>query len=103
MERSLGEDLGEGGAVVAVAVDRVGDAEVQRHGERHGFGEAQGLVPELDVRLEQVLLAALLHECHRVHVRARIVYLYAAGWLVSSVSRLLALGTLYSVLLDEVL
>ena len=71
MERSLSEDLGEGGAA-AVVVDRVGDA------EDHRFGEAQGQVPELDVSLEQVL-AALLHECHRVHVSMSRIYTLLAG------------------------
>jgi hypothetical protein len=73
VEPSLREDLEKGGAA-AVVVDGVWDAEVQRHGERERFGEAQGMVQELVVSLEHVLVlaTALLHECHRIRACQRI-------------------------------
>lgn len=50
----VGEYLGEGGGT-AVAVDGVGDAGVEGDGERHGLDVAEGVVPELELRLEQLL------------------------------------------------
>ena len=56
------EYLGEGGGAAAAVADGVGDAEVQGNRKRHRLHEAEGLVPELDLGLEQGL--ALLAERH---------------------------------------
>jgi hypothetical protein len=74
VERGLGGYLGERGGA-AVAVDGVGDAELQRRLERHGLDERERAVPELELSVEQRLLivvAALLHDgTHGVLVSVR--------------------------------
>ena len=59
VERGLGGYLGESGSA-AMAMDGVGDAELQRGLERHGLDEGECAVPELELSVEQALLIGAL-------------------------------------------
>lgn len=63
VDPDLGEYLGKGGSAPE-AVDGVGDAEVHGDGQRDGLEEAEGLVPQLKLSLEQLLAAVLSEPCH---------------------------------------
>ena len=52
VELDRGDYLREGSAA-AIAVDGIGNAEVQCGFERHGLEEAEGVVPELELSVEQ--------------------------------------------------
>jgi len=57
VELSHASYLGEGGRST-MAVDGVGDMELERALERHGLDEREGVVPEVELSIKQGLVAA---------------------------------------------
>lgn len=76
LDPGLREYLGKGGGATE-AVDGVGDAEVHGDREREGLEEAQGLVPELELTLEQLLTAVLADQRHS----SSLMRCLACGWI----------------------